>query len=319
MLNRFLISFRSFGFIFTINIYYRHLKSIIMKLMGYKYIKRKILDFSMILDLYDKGLSGDLRVKGVREKQLYSILKEIINPGDHVIDLGANIGYYPLIAMTLVGSTGKVYALEPSPQNFKLLNKNIVLNSAENVIESFQIGGGSKPQKVKFYLSERSNQHTMLNEIYRFGGHQDYLLNESLEVDVVDMSSFIMDKPPIDLIRMDIEGYEVSVLQGLKSAIESGVFKGKIVFETHWPKYSDKHNSIRKQLKMLFNNGYYPSIITSNNEEPSRLIERGYLAKRIIQTSATRKQGIYYNIKPVDAEYFICDAGGVRDVVFEKR
>jgi hypothetical protein len=118
---------------------------------------------------------------------------------------------------------------------------------------------------------------------------------------------------------MDIEGYEVSVLQGLKSAIESGVFKGKIVFETHWPKYSDKHNSIRKQLKMLFNNGYYPSIITSNNEEPSRLIERGYLAKRIIQTSATRKQGIYYNIKPVDAEYFICDAGGVRDVVFEKR
>jgi hypothetical protein len=128
-----------------------------------------------------------------------------------------------------------------------------------------------------------------------------------------------MDKPSIDLIRMDIEGYEVKVLAGLKSAIESGVFKGKIVFECHWPKYDDEHNSIREQLKMVFNNGYYPSIMTSNTEERARFIERGYSAKTIIGKNPARLRGIYYNIEPSDAEYLICDVGGVRDVVLEKR
>ena len=318
MLIRLIMSIKTFGLLYTARIYYRHLTAILMKLIGRKYVTKKVHDFWMILDLEDKGISNELNVNGSREEQLYTILKEIIKPGNHVLDLGANIGYYPLIAMNLVGGSGKVYALEPSPYNFSLLNRNIMFNNASNIIETFQLGGGAEPGKVKFYISERSNQNTMIKELYRFNGQQDYLV-ESMEVDVVDMSAFMIDKPPIDLIRMDIEGYEVEVLAGLKSAIESGVFNGKIVFECHWPKYDDEHNSMREQLKMVFNNGYYPSIMTSNREERARFFERGYSAKTIIRTSATRLQGIYYNIEPSDAEYFICDVGGVRDVVLEKR
>ena len=318
MLIRLIMSIKTFGLLYTTRVYYRHLTAILMKLIGRKYVTRKVLNFSMILDLEDRGISGELNDKGSREEQLYIVLKEIIKPGDHVIDLGANIGYYPLIARSFVGRSGKVYALEPSPYNFSLLNRNVMLNNADDVIETFQLGGGSEPGKVKFYISERSNQNTMIKELYRFKDQQDFLI-KSLEVDVVDISSFIMDKPSIDLIRMDIEGYEVKVLAGLKSAIESGVFKGKIVFECHWPKYDDEHNSIREQLKMVFNNGYYPSIMTSNTEERARFIERGYSAKTIIGKNPARLRGIYYNIEPSDAEYLICDVGGVRDVVLEKR
>ncbi len=312
------MSIKTFGLLYTVRIYYRHLTAIIMKLIDRRYITRKVLDFRMILDLEDKGISGQLNVKGSREEQLYTVLKEIIKRGDHVIDLGANIGYYPLIARSFVGRSGKVYALEPSPSNFSLLNRNVMLNNATNVIETFQFGGGAEPGKVKFYLSDKSNNNTMVKELYRFGGQQDDLI-DSLEVDIIDMSSFMMDKPPIDLIRMDIEGYEVEVLAGLKSSIESDLFKGKIVFECHWPKYDDEHNNMRKQLKMLFQNGYYPSIMTSNSEERARFFERGYSAETIVRTSLTRLQGIYYNIEPSDAEYFICDVGGVRDVVLEKK
>ena len=254
MLVRLLMSIKTFGLLYTTRIYYRYLTTILMKLIGRKYVTRKVLNFSMILDLEDKGISTELNVRGSREEQLYTILKEIIKPGNHVLDLGANIGYYPLIAMSLVGQSGKVYALEPSPYNFSLLNRNVMFNNATNVIETFQFGGGAKPGKAKFYLSERSNQNTMIKELFRFGGQQDYLI-DSLEVDIIDMSSFMMDKPPIDLIRMDIEGYEVEVLAGLKSSIELDLFKGKIVFECHWPKYDDEHNNMREQLTMLFQNG----------------------------------------------------------------
>jgi len=108
-------------------------------------------------------------------------------------------------------------------------------------------------------------------------------------------------------------------LEGLTSAIKSGIFLGKIVFECHFPKYDDERHSMRKQLTMLFQNGYYAKIMTSNDEKKTHFHKRNYKPDQIVPTGIDRCQGIYYGISNDDAEYFICDVGGVRDVLFEKR
>jgi FkbM family methyltransferase len=283
-----------------------------------KPVKKKIHDYYLLLDPKDPGISTSLILNRTREQQLKYILEKEIKPGDTILDLGANIGYYVIMESLLTGPTGTVYALEPDPVNFSNLEKNIRLNNAEN-IHAFQLGGSEKKGKVQFFIAEHSNLHTMIPYLYKSDEKSKFITGKSIEVEVVDISSFVEGKKKIDLMRMDIEGYEVEVFSGLSNAIKSGLFQAKIVFECHFPKYDDAKHSMRKQLKMLFKNGYYPKIMTSNNERNPTFRKKGYKPEKIIQTSFNTKQGIYYDITPEDAEYFICDSGGVRDVLIEKR
>lgn len=73
-------------------------------------------------------------IKPHHEEFETEIFKKEIKKGDTVLDLGAHIGYYTLLAAKLVGEKGKVFAFEPEPTNFALLKKNIKINNHQNVI-----------------------------------------------------------------------------------------------------------------------------------------------------------------------------------------
>jgi protein-L-isoaspartate O-methyltransferase len=81
----------------------------------------------MYLRIRDKGVSRQLALVGVREKFSTETLQGELREGDCVVDIGANIGYYALMEARLVGSYGKVYAIEPVSYNFQLLENNIQL------------------------------------------------------------------------------------------------------------------------------------------------------------------------------------------------
>src|SRR5438105_12803523 len=70
---------------------------------------------------------------GLYEQDLTDQLAKQIKPGQNIVDLGANTGYYTLVASKLVGSSGRVYAFEPDPAMFGYLTRNIALNACENV------------------------------------------------------------------------------------------------------------------------------------------------------------------------------------------
>tara|TARA_Y100001970_G_C14237407_1_gene862695 strand:+ start:1166 stop:2107 length:942 start_codon:yes stop_codon:yes gene_type:complete len=284
-----------------------------------KYLKRKIYDFDMFLDTNDIGISQALYLYGDRELQLKYILSKEIKPGYRIIDLGANLGYYPLIEYQLLKGQGKIFALEPSPSNFKTLEKNILHNRASDLIETFPYAGGEKSGKEKFYLSTHSNVNTMIPKEYSTGKSSLGVDGNYIEVEVIELSSFIKKIGVINLIRMDIEGYEVEVLSGLRDAIESGLFSGQIVFECHSPKYDDSQHSIREQLNMLFSNGYFAKYMTSIREQNSTFHKLNYKPIKTIRTSVDNIQGIYQNISNEDAEYLICDGLGVRDILLEKQ
>ena len=114
---------------------------------------------------------------------------------------------------------------------------------------------------------------------------------------------------------MDVEGYEVEILEGLEKALNNGLFKGMIVFECHFPKYHEEMHSISAQLKMLFAYGYRVKTMTSNDEKRSKIKEFGYVVDRLIRSGDTTYQGIYRNIRNDDAITLISELGGVRDVL----
>jgi len=76
----------------------------------------------------------NISIEGVWEESSTKIFKNSINEGDIVVDVGASIGYFTLLAAKLVGNKGKVFAFEPGPENFKILKKNVEVNKYDNVI-----------------------------------------------------------------------------------------------------------------------------------------------------------------------------------------
>ena len=279
-----------------------------------QFLRRRIFDYLMCLDLWDPGISKTLAIFGKRELEHRYILEQELKPGMVVWDLGANIGYYAIMEAKLVGNLGKVYAVEPSPSNIALLKKNIVLNQCENIIEVSPVGISNRNGRAE--LSEMSNVNTFHPNL-RSGERATHLTGKTIMVPIMDVPTFIHGKRSVDLVRMDIEGHEVEVFEGIIRSAKGGSSPSKILFETHLTKYDDTHHSMRAQLKGLLGIGYYPKILAAN-EEKRTFRAKGYSPEKLIRTDGTTR-GIYRNVSSEDAIELICNEGGVRTVLLEHR
>lgn len=165
----------------------------------------------MILDSKD---CLQLSINEIYEPAETDIIKQEIKKGDIVLDIGANIGYYTLLMADLVGDNGKVFAFEPEPYNFELLRKNIEINTCKNVIlEKKAISNCNK--RSNLYLSRDNTGMHRLNESKYCEKH--------IEVDVVKLDDFFRNDELINkikFIKIDVEGSELDVLQGMESILE---------------------------------------------------------------------------------------------------
>jgi len=287
------------------------------RVLKQRFVEISVHNYRMIVGLNDPGISRTLILFGTREKDHIYILNKELSSGDVVFDLGANIGYYALMEANLVGNNGYVYAIEPSPSNVDVLRKNIFLNNYNDIVEVFQMGASNKTGKENFYISEMSNLGTFSPTRY-YGKSSMTKSSPSISTKTTNIPDFIVDKKPIDLMRMDIEGYEVEVFEGMMPLLENKNFSPKILFETHRPKYDDNHHSMRNVLIKMFKYGYYPKIVVSNNHPKGEFLKRGYKPEKLIHTDGYWR-GIYYGVANKDAIEFICDIGFVRAVLLERR
>jgi len=176
-------------------------------------IIKDIQGSKMYLDIRDKGVSRELALVDIREKLLTETLQSELREGDCIVDIGANLGYYALMEARLVGPHGKVYAIEPVPHNVKLLEDSIRLNNYGN-IETFQLAIGSQDGILRLYISDHPNWCSVYpprNVVGQF------------DVAVTSLDNFLKDKRPPNLIRMDVEGYEEEILNGMSRILESNV------------------------------------------------------------------------------------------------
>ncbi len=138
-------------------------------------------------------------------------IRKNIKKRDVVLDIGANIGYYTLIAARIVGEEGKVFAFEPDPGNFSLLKKNVEANGYKNVV-LVQKAVSDRTEKIKLFLNEDSNV-----------GHSIYDAHDgkkSISVYAITLDDFLKDAEKVDFIKMDIEGAEGKAFAGMAGVLK---------------------------------------------------------------------------------------------------
>jgi len=179
-----------------------------------------------------KGLRAALF--GVYEPHTERILKKYLKPGSIFIDVGANIGYFTFKAACL---GAKVYAFEPVPAiyehlkmvpiwnpNRSIIVENLALSGAEDIVTMMQepAGGGSYIVKEKEVRTQKEGF-------------------KKIQVKVIDLDSYVARHGirHIDLIKIDVEGYELEVLKGAKNSIEK--FRPIIVCEVCVDKCCQQH------------------------------------------------------------------------------
>lgn len=189
-------------------------------------ILREIQESKMYLDTSDPGISRELLLRGVHEETATKVLRQELEERMVVIDIGANLGYYTLLEASIVGDEGRIYAFEPVAKNFDILTKNIIVNGYKNV-EAYRRAVSSKSGTSKMALTAASNWGSMLDmsdettsKYMKQKMHK--LTREFIKVDTVSLDEFL-DKEgvnQVNLIRMDIEGYEVEVIKGMINTLK---------------------------------------------------------------------------------------------------
>jgi len=168
----------------------------------------------------------------MREREETRMIQKTLRPGMTVIDIGANIGYYALMEACAVTETGHVYAIEPEPCNIELLHLNVKLNGYHHV-DVFQAGLSDETGMAKLYVSEHSNLHNLLRPLHAKN------TDSVIDVKIYRLDDFIdeqkIDPSDISFIRMDIEGYEVKALSGMKNILRTA--KSLCLFIEFHPQY----------------------------------------------------------------------------------
>ena len=162
------------------------------------------------------------------EVETTKLFETLIKPGTVVIDVGAHVGYYTLLAARAVGPTGKVFAFEPDESNYSLLIKNIEINGYTNVVAVKQ----AVSNYVGYSTLELSPWHSGIHHIDYSGRKQ----SNSVQVETTTIDTFLGNHeiPGIGLVKIDVEGSEQRVLDGMSQLLENAG-ELNVILEYHPP------------------------------------------------------------------------------------
>ena len=175
--------------------------------------------------------------------------------GDIVVDVGAHIGRYTIIASKRVGENGKVIAIEAHPGNYEMLNRNIELNGLTN-ITTLNYAVYSKETKIKLYVPDEELGYTMHHSImfsylspkYSLKGKEN---EKFIEVNANTLDNLLQQNgisQEVNWIKIDVEGAEFEVLKGATDIL----YKSKdisLLIEVHNPYDTNHYKQIIDFLK----------------------------------------------------------------------
>jgi FkbM family methyltransferase len=182
----------------------------------------EVQGFRLRLNPDDFGLSPEIAVERVHEPRLTAALRTLLSPGMHVVDIGANLGYFTLVAAQAVGREGRVLAIEPYPRSFQLLLENIQLNGVDHV------------RALPYAVGRRSGKGQLF--VYRAANWNSLVAREERPKDVVEVAVYTLDEivegeEPVHVLRMDVEGGELDVLCGAQNTLRK--WRPILVLEVH--------------------------------------------------------------------------------------
>jgi FkbM family methyltransferase len=173
-------------------------------------VTAKMAGLTLRLDPGDLAITRPMLVYGTWESFEAQIFLSLLEEGMCVADIGANIGYYTLLAARAVGHGGRVYAFEPTPRTYELLCQNVQANGFSNVV-TVQKAVANRNGTATLHLNRNNGDNTLSSTPDGEG---------SVEVEVVTLDQyFAHSTAPIDVLKMDIEGSEPLALEGMADVL----------------------------------------------------------------------------------------------------
>lgn len=150
---------------------------------------------------------------GTYEAELQATLRELVQKGMTLYDIGANIGYISLMMARLSGREGKVFSFEALPTNLRRLNENISLNNMDSIIQVLPKAVIDKTRPVRFL----SHSSTSMGKAAGSAGRAEKY-DQEITVEGLALDDFVykQKQPSPGIIKMDIEGGEVLAVKGMK-------------------------------------------------------------------------------------------------------
>ncbi len=177
------------------------------------------LEMSMIVSTRDMAISKPILWLGEYEQGVTQVLLKFLREDTHFLDVGANIGYFSLIAGKRC-SQGKVFSFEPDPTNYDLLSSNIALNSLSN-IHSYNLALSDRDENLYFStmgFTQNLGARFTAKETATLKQHSLPTAEAPRQIKAISFDSFL-PKERIDIIKIDVEGFELNVLQGMKELL----------------------------------------------------------------------------------------------------
>jgi FkbM family methyltransferase len=232
----------------------------LFRLVLWRHFEAKRVGVPVVIPWYDglrvtmylgNDLSLCLFVGGTYEPNEFMFLSRMLRPGMVFIDVGANDGLYTLFAARRVGPTGRVVALEPSRREFDRLQQNLALNGLTNVV-TLPVAAGDRDGKAQLRIAGfgHEGQNTL-------GGFAYAIEGAGFEtVDVARLDRVVSDQGlgRIDVLKIDAEGAEVSVLRGAVATL--GQHRPLIMFELVEAALRQQGVGRHDILKLLSESGY---------------------------------------------------------------
>lgn len=191
-----------------------------------------------------------LSTKGVYEPQMLKVIRDCLSPGSLFIDLGANEGYFSVVASKIVGTEGQVFAIEPQERLQPVLSRNLISNRCENV-QLFPLAISDDSRPLILHLSPDMNTgSTAAIQTTRY----PLLKQEVASMTLGDLFEE-HDIETCDLLKIDIEGYEYEAIMGSPELFSAGRVK-VIALELH-PEVLSKRNLLPETItNFLVSCGY---------------------------------------------------------------
>lgn len=177
----------------------------------------------LFIDASDEVIRPAIAEHGVWEPGETALLLGWLAPGMTFVDIGAHVGYYTVLAARRVSPGGLVFAFEPSPRNYELLLANVWRNELTNVV-CFPWAVSDHMGFLDLFLDERNTGDNRLFQGDRGPG---------VRVRAVALDTLPSIRPPIDVVKIDVQGAEEAVIEGMKHLLSRSP-NARITLE-YWP------------------------------------------------------------------------------------
>lgn len=226
-----------------------------------------IYDFKLNVDpVKDNGVERSIYYFGTYEKGTLALIDKLLQRGDVFVDVGANIGLMSIFASKKVGQEGRVIAFEPNPKTKTLLERNVALNGSKNIhVEGFALSNEIKRGRIYDRWDINRGGASLI---------EPDAPTDSYPIDETTFSHYFDADEKIKLVKIDVEGYELNVVEGAQQYILNSSSPPSLIVEFS----SNRTNTFGRETFPLFSflselNLYRFFKAVKGKERVSKLVE----------------------------------------------